>query len=308
MQKLALNTKRSSFGWLGSIAIHAAIVVAFSFVTLPTLETKHDLPIPDVTALAVPIAPPRLMAETVQVPDPLSAELPPPDWKQIQDEETPMEVVETLADVDDRSHPLLTNFREPEGGNGDEILQHTPLKIETLKLKRSTVVAQLANANPGGSGNGGDGGMIGTGSSGSGGGNGSGFGAGQGDGDGNGAGASTQKVGASTGSGIGNGAGNKAGDGKGGTTRNARAKHLKQGSYPSDARRAGVEGKVVLRLEVLASGRVGKVEVAASSGHSSLDNSAAEAAHDWTFYPAEVNGVAVTQWVQKSYSFRLTSR
>jgi protein TonB len=45
----------------------------------------------------------------------------------------------------------------------------------------------------------------------------------------------------------------------------------------------GEEGTVWLRLEVLPDGRVGKVEIARSSGFGSLDRAAARSAESWKF-------------------------
>ncbi len=56
--------------------------------------------------------------------------------------------------------------------------------------------------------------------------------------------------------------------------------------YPMAARQAGLEGRVLLRIEISASGRPGSVSVAGSSGSSALDNAAEAAARQWRFVPA----------------------
>ena len=48
-------------------------------------------------------------------------------------------------------------------------------------------------------------------------------------------------------------------------------------SYPHMARRMGLQGKVVLNVEVLANGSCGQINVAQSSGHTALDNNALSA-------------------------------
>jgi protein TonB len=48
--------------------------------------------------------------------------------------------------------------------------------------------------------------------------------------------------------------------------------------YPDVARQNGWEGTVSLRLELLADGTVGEVQVAHSSGYTALDTAAQEAA------------------------------
>ena len=53
--------------------------------------------------------------------------------------------------------------------------------------------------------------------------------------------------------------------------------------YPAEARRRGVEGTVLLRLKILLDGRVGKVEVARSSGSALLDRAASRSASSWRF-------------------------
>jgi protein TonB len=53
--------------------------------------------------------------------------------------------------------------------------------------------------------------------------------------------------------------------------------------YPAEARKNGVEGTVLLRLKILLDGRVGKVEVARSSGFPLLDRAASRSASSWRF-------------------------
>jgi protein TonB len=61
--------------------------------------------------------------------------------------------------------------------------------------------------------------------------------------------------------------------------------------YPLLAQRLGVEGKVTLRLTVLADGRVGQAEIVTSSGRGDLDDTARDwiIAH-WAYKPALENG------------------
>ena len=56
--------------------------------------------------------------------------------------------------------------------------------------------------------------------------------------------------------------------------------------YPAEARQAGVEGTVFLKIEVLESGNPGDIQVVRSSGRESLDNAALEAIQKWRFVPA----------------------
>lgn len=75
--------------------------------------------------------------------------------------------------------------------------------------------------------------------------------------------------------------------------------------YPLVARQHGWQGSVTLRLELLADGTVGEVEVARSSGHAVLDTAAQEAAKTWTHKPAQHNEVPVTRWVSLTVNFTL---
>lgn len=67
-------------------------------------------------------------------------------------------------------------------------------------------------------------------------------------------------------------------------------------SYPMTARRMGWQGKVVLNVEVLASGLPGQIKVHQSSGHDVLDSAAMRAVSGWRFVAARQGGQAVTKW------------
>jgi TonB family protein len=75
--------------------------------------------------------------------------------------------------------------------------------------------------------------------------------------------------------------------------------------YPQEAREKGYEGKVLLRVEVLANGRVGQVVVKKSSGCEVLDRSALAAVKEWRFIPARKGEVAVPVWVIIPIKFQL---
>jgi len=59
----------------------------------------------------------------------------------------------------------------------------------------------------------------------------------------------------------------------------------------------GTEGNVRVRALVRADGRLGAVEVAASSGSAILDRAATEAVRRWVFAPATRNGVPLDAYV-----------
>ncbi|WP_202921513.1 energy transducer TonB [Anatilimnocola aggregata] len=67
--------------------------------------------------------------------------------------------------------------------------------------------------------------------------------------------------------------------------------------YPRDALLAGVEGKVMLRVQISAAGRVLRASVERSSGMTSFDESALDAVRDWRFTPAKRQGFAVAHEV-----------
>ena len=75
--------------------------------------------------------------------------------------------------------------------------------------------------------------------------------------------------------------------------------------YPPLARRRGLEGQTVLRVEVLTSGESGTVAVLSSSGHAVLDDAALAAVRRWKFVPAADIADAVASFVEVPVRFRL---
>lgn len=75
--------------------------------------------------------------------------------------------------------------------------------------------------------------------------------------------------------------------------------------YPPLSRKAGEQGRVVLRVFVEASGAASKVEVSSSSGFERLDRSAANAVSRWKFVPARQGMEAVAAWVLVPIVFSL---
>jgi len=78
--------------------------------------------------------------------------------------------------------------------------------------------------------------------------------------------------------------------------------------YPNAARRRGLQGRVLLHVEVMAEGHCGHIEVQQSSGHEILDEAAIEAVKAWRFIPATHFGFAVTRWMHIPIRFELTAR
>jgi protein TonB len=75
--------------------------------------------------------------------------------------------------------------------------------------------------------------------------------------------------------------------------------------YPWLSRQRGEEGRVVLRVEVTATGEVARIEVAESSGHRRLDEAALETVAAWRFDPARVGDQPIATTVNVPVTFQL---
>jgi len=75
--------------------------------------------------------------------------------------------------------------------------------------------------------------------------------------------------------------------------------------YPPLARRAGEQGRVLLRVLVTPDGLAEHVEVKAGSGSARLDEAARDAVRRWRFIPARRGADAVAAWVVVPIDFRL---
>jgi len=93
-----------------------------------------------------------------------------------------------------------------------------------------------------------------------------------------------------------------------GVTRTARPQggYQVRPTYPAAPRRLGIQGTTMLRVHVLADGRIGDVLVERSAGHPDLDQAAMEAVRRWRFEPARRGDDAVAMWVLLPVEFRLT--
>jgi TonB family protein len=79
--------------------------------------------------------------------------------------------------------------------------------------------------------------------------------------------------------------------------------------YPEEARKAGVQGRVVLEVLVKADGSVVGVVVKESvAGYPELERKAIEAVREWRFQPATINGNPVDSSVDIPIEFRLESK
>jgi periplasmic protein TonB len=75
--------------------------------------------------------------------------------------------------------------------------------------------------------------------------------------------------------------------------------------YPPAARRLGLQGTVVVRVQVNAAGMPEALKVAQSSGAELLDETALNAIRGWRFSPARRGTEAVAHWVDVPIRFRL---
>jgi protein TonB len=76
-------------------------------------------------------------------------------------------------------------------------------------------------------------------------------------------------------------------------------------AYPKAAQRQGLQGRVLLRVQVLANGQVGALEVKQSSGKPVLDEAALAAVKNWIFTPSKRGSTPIDGWTQVPIEFRL---
>ena len=79
-------------------------------------------------------------------------------------------------------------------------------------------------------------------------------------------------------------------------------------SYPMGPYRAGIEGTVWLRVQVLEDGSVGSVEISQTSGNDELDQSALNTVKKWRFNAAVQGGKTAAQFVRIPITFKLRNR
>jgi protein TonB len=75
--------------------------------------------------------------------------------------------------------------------------------------------------------------------------------------------------------------------------------------YPQQARKRGIQGRVILKVLVGRDGRVADIGLQESSGHSILDNVALETVKGWAFTPGRRGEDAVEMWIRVPVLFEL---
>lgn len=75
--------------------------------------------------------------------------------------------------------------------------------------------------------------------------------------------------------------------------------------YPRWALQQGWEGEMVIAVEVLLNGKVGRYKVMQSTGYKTLDETAVEAIKGWKFHPAVENGKEVVTCMQVAVRFQI---
>lgn len=76
-------------------------------------------------------------------------------------------------------------------------------------------------------------------------------------------------------------------------------------TYPSLAKRNGVEGRVVIRVLIGTKGKADKMEVVESEPEGIFDENAMKSLKYWQFRPGIKNGELVSTWVSIPLSFKL---
>jgi periplasmic protein TonB len=77
--------------------------------------------------------------------------------------------------------------------------------------------------------------------------------------------------------------------------------------YPAAAKRAGIEGSIVVKLQVLETGRVASVEVQTSSGDERLDQGAVAYVKTWRLLPGTRDGKPIPMTWSVKVTFKLKS-
>ncbi len=78
--------------------------------------------------------------------------------------------------------------------------------------------------------------------------------------------------------------------------------------YPPAAFQARIEGRVIVKVHVMADGKPGEVQLLQTSGSAQLDKSALDTLAKWELQPAHKNGEAIDQWIEIPIHFRVLQK
>lgn len=76
--------------------------------------------------------------------------------------------------------------------------------------------------------------------------------------------------------------------------------------YPALAQDRGLQGQVILKVQVLATGKPATINIDKSSGHKILDDAAVKAVQGWAFEPAKRGQTPIDGWVKVPLNFKLS--
>ena len=76
-------------------------------------------------------------------------------------------------------------------------------------------------------------------------------------------------------------------------------------TYPSDAKKAHVEGRVVVNVLIGTNGKASKMEIVESEPEGVFDENALKSVKNWQFRPGIKGGELVPTWVKLPLSFKL---
>lgn len=88
-------------------------------------------------------------------------------------------------------------------------------------------------------------------------------------------------------------------------TQGPRQKYAPHPQYPRLARKNGWEGTIVLYIEVLKNGTIGRIELDRSTGYQILDEAAIKTVKHWRYVPALAGDNPVTCWLKTPIRFQL---
>ena len=78
--------------------------------------------------------------------------------------------------------------------------------------------------------------------------------------------------------------------------------------YPAAAFAARIEGRVIVKVHVMADGKPAEVQLLQTSGSAQLDKSALDTLAKWELQPARKNGEAIDQWIEIPIHFRVLQK